>query len=624
MDGCSATRAQACRVNPYIRYLTGIVVHLAALLALALPVRAQSAENVAIVINDNSAVSQVIGEHYAQKRGLPASNVLRIKTVPEETIARAAYEATIERPISAAIAREGLQDRILYIVLTKGIPLRISGTPGLQGTVSSVDSELTLLYRQMTGNPVTVPGRIDNPFFLGNRDIDEARRFTHRDQDIYLVSRLDGFTVAEALALVDVGVAPATEGRIVLDQRVPLVNRTADDWLAVAAQKLIAQGHGERVLLETTPKPAQEAGPVLGYYSWGATDPQLHARRTEMRFAPGALAATFAGTDARTLQSPPDTWLPMQAPNNRSTHFAGSPQSLIGDLIREGVTGVAGHVAEPFLESVVRPEVLFPAYLSGFNLIESFYLAMPFVGWQTIVIGDPLCAPFSRSVLTRTDIDGGIDQLTELPKFFSDRRMEVATSTYKVDPEAAALILRAEVRLSRQDVPGGRDALEEALALSPDLVAPHLTLAALDERAGAHDAAIARYRRVLEIQPNNATALNNLAFALATHKNAPAEAKPLAEKAMTLTKDNAAVMDTLGWIEYLLGNHAAAVKLVAEAVRRAPGQAEIRVHAAFAYAAVGDRARAETQLKEALRLNPQLAKREDVGAVRSRIESIKP
>ena len=57
-----------------------------------------------------------------------------------------------EPQCAAWLGRQGAQDRILYIVLTKGLPLRIDGTAGRQGTVSSVDSELTLLYRKMTGD----------------------------------------------------------------------------------------------------------------------------------------------------------------------------------------------------------------------------------------------------------------------------------------------------------------------------------------------------------------------------------------------------------------------------------------------------------------------------------------
>ena len=34
-----------------------------------------------------------------------------------------------------AIRRAGLQDRLLYLVLTKGVPLRIADTTGLAGTL---------------------------------------------------------------------------------------------------------------------------------------------------------------------------------------------------------------------------------------------------------------------------------------------------------------------------------------------------------------------------------------------------------------------------------------------------------------------------------------------------------
>ena len=134
---------------------------------LAASADAQSAENVAIVINDNSPQSQRIGEHYARTRSLPPENVLRIRVSTEETVERGVYASLIEAPIAAAIRRAGLQDRILYLVLTKGVPMRIAGTTGLNGTLSSVDAELTLLYRRMTGEAVPLAGKIDNPYFLG-------------------------------------------------------------------------------------------------------------------------------------------------------------------------------------------------------------------------------------------------------------------------------------------------------------------------------------------------------------------------------------------------------------------------------------------------------------------------
>jgi hypothetical protein len=40
----------------------------------------------------------------------------------------------------------------------------------------------------------------------------------------------------------------------------------------------------------------------------------------------------------------------------------------------------------------VRPDYLLPAWLDGRNLAESFYLGMPFVSWQGVVLGDPLAS----------------------------------------------------------------------------------------------------------------------------------------------------------------------------------------------------------------------------------------
>ncbi|MFQ6076682.1 MAG: hypothetical protein ACE5Z5_11200 [Candidatus Bathyarchaeia archaeon] len=65
---------------------------------------------------------------------------------------------------------------------------------------------------------------------------------------------------------------------------------------------------------------------------------------------------------------------------------------MIGDLIREGVTGIAGYVYEPYLDACVQPDILFPAYVSGYNLAESFYMATRYLNWQTVIVGDPLCS----------------------------------------------------------------------------------------------------------------------------------------------------------------------------------------------------------------------------------------
>ena len=271
-----------------------------------------------------------------------------------------------------------------------------------------------------------------------------------------------------------------------------------DRWLEQAAVRLREAGFGDRVVFEATKSAARGVASVLGYYSWGSNDPANRVRRVEMSFVPGAIAATFVDTDARTFNPPPDAWVPSGEWGSDRT-FAGSSQTLTGDLIREGVTGVSGHVAEPFLQSAVRPEILFPAYLSGFNLIEAYYLAIPHLSWQTVVIGDPLCNPFARKVLTSAEIEDPIDPETELPGLFSKRRLDAVRPSLKdAPPKALALTLIAETRLGRGDKPGAQRALEEATQLTPSLAGAQLQLALLYEESGDFARANERYRAAAE------------------------------------------------------------------------------------------------------------------------------
>ena len=565
----------------------------------------QSPDNVLIVVNGDSQDSVQIGEYYVKKRRVPPSNLLRLRTTADDEIARPAYERQIEQPVAAWVSRNGAHDRILYIVLTKGVPLRIRGTGGRAATIASVDSELALLYRRMSGRPTAPQGHLANPYFLGDRPIGEAKPFTHETLDIFLVTRLDGFTVNDVIALIDRGSAPVRTGRIALDERGSLLADPGNRWLERTAEILKQMGQGERVLLETTGQVINGQADLLGYYSWGSNDPAIKERDQKLSFVNGALAGAFVSTDGRTFKEPPASWT-LGRWQEPKTHFVGSPQSLAGDLIRQGVTGVAGHVAEPYLDATIRPDVLFPAYLSGFNLAESFYLAMPFLSWQTVIIGDPLAAPFRSRVLSAAEIDRGLDRATEHPVFFSARALATMGPSAE-QAEGPRLLLRAQARLARDDTQGGIDALEQATSVDPRLAGAQLLLASLYERSGATEKAIERYRAVIAAAPSNIMALNNLAFSLATtRKDALPEALTLARRANTLAPGNASILDTLAWILHLQGDSRAAGSTIALALKGAPGSALTWMHAAAIEARLGNQEAAARSLARALELDPSL------------------
>jgi uncharacterized protein (TIGR03790 family) len=130
---------------------------------------------------------------------------------------------------------------------------------------------------------------------------------------------------------------------------------------------------------------------VIGYASWGSNDGHRKRRWLGFQWLPGAIATEFVSTDARTLKRPPDDWT-FTSWEDRQHFFAGSPQGLSADFIHEGATGVSGNTYEPYLGGCVRPDYLLPAYYEGRNLAESFYLALPFLSWQGVILGDPLCS----------------------------------------------------------------------------------------------------------------------------------------------------------------------------------------------------------------------------------------
>jgi uncharacterized protein (TIGR03790 family) len=585
---------------------------------------AQSGENVLVVANGANAEARRIAEYYVEKRAIPAGHLLALDTLdpdPDETISRADYHARIERPIRAWLDRHSAHDRILYIVLVRGIPLRVQGTGGRAGTSASVDSELTLLYRKLTGQALAPQGQTPNPYFLGAAAISGASPFTHERHDIFLVSRLDGFTADEVIRLIDRSTAPSSDGSIMLVQRAGS-REQPNEWLRETAGRLKTTRLAERVLLAGEGDPAEPRGPVIGYASWGSGDPQQGSRTPAVDFAPGAIAIRFLSTDARTFREPPNSWR-AGSWDDRKSFYEGTPEPLTGDLIRAGVTGTVGYVAEPYLDGLVRPQVVFPAYLAGFSIVESFYLAMPALGWQAIVVGDPLCAPFRTGTSTQDEIHQGIDPETELPVFFARRRLERSVQR-GWDRRAVALLLRAGARFARDDQEGGRAALEEATALDDRLTPAHLQLALIYEQAGEDELARQRYRVVLAQSPNDVVALNNLAYSLATRMDRAAEALPLAERAHTLSRGNPSVADTLGWINHLLGRHQEASRLMAAVAKAGPKDPEMRLRAAIVFEAAGNTDGSAEQLRLALEIDPELENRDEVKQLRARLGSAAP
>lgn len=354
----------------------GIVVFLFATVLLP----AQTTGQVLVVVNRKSAVSREIGDYYIRKRGIPPANLCLIDTAPTEKITRAVYNTEVETTIGSFLRRNRLQEKILYIVLTSGVPLIVTGGgSAFRNETASVDSELTLLYQRLQGTTIPLPGPVGNPFFR-QRDTP----FRHPLFPMYLVTRLDGYDMTDMKALVDRALAARNTGRFVIDLRADS-RHEGNQWLRTAALLLPAG----RVVMDDSATILSNLTNVIGYASWGSNDRDRKHRLLHFQWLPGAIATEFVSSDARTFRKPPDNW-ELGTWSDGKTWFAESPQSLTADYIHEGASGASGQVDEPYLTFCPRPEFVLPAYYSGRNLAESFYMGIPGLSWMNVVIGDPL------------------------------------------------------------------------------------------------------------------------------------------------------------------------------------------------------------------------------------------
>jgi uncharacterized protein (TIGR03790 family) len=290
----------------------------------------RSPNEVLLVYNSASPTSTAIANYYAAKRGI--TNVLAINCQDSalndtnETISFSSYTTKIQTPISTYLAKHS---GINFIVLTKGIPIRIDGADtgsenqgqSPQDYQPSLDSYLAALgYSTANGNvKATIAGSGAQGVAWINKYYNSNAPFTHAAFGGYLVTRLDGYTQADATALVDRSLAATTNpatGPILLDVDIndglgdkttmppatPSTNVTEEESydhgnadLLHTADVLEASGVSTDLAITNTFVGNQSN--LLGYFSWGSNDTDYNNNAYEsLSFAPGAIANTYVST----------------------------------------------------------------------------------------------------------------------------------------------------------------------------------------------------------------------------------------------------------------------------------------------------------------------------------------
>jgi len=198
----------------------------------------------------------------------------------------------------------------------------------------------------------------------------------------------------------------------------------------------------------------------------------------------------------------------------------------------------------------------------------------------------------------RGDVDGG-------------RKLLATMQTGDAGEQARILLTEAQILRDAGQGDSAYKVLENGVKRFPGSVDLLYDFALAAEKMKRLDVMEASLRRVIAQAPDNHHAYNALGYAFAEHNIRLPEAHALIEKALALAPADPFIMDSMGWVEFRMGNLEQAEQLLrrAHALRSDP---EIALHLGEVLWQRGDQADAMKLWREAQAKDPDSAALKDM------------
>lgn len=169
--------------------------------------------------------------------------------------------------------------------------------------------------------------------------------------------------------------------------------------------------------------------------------------------------------------------------------------------------------------------------------------------------------------------------------------------------ELKLILTEADLLYEERDYTAAVELYDEALAQFPEdtdlLYGRALILSELNHI----DRAEADLRLILKEQPNDSRSLNALGYILTNHSTRFEEALGYITAALEQAPDDAAILDSMGWVQYRLGNLDTSLKYLENAYQR-QRDAEIAAHLGEVLWKMGNTQKARKIWQDALEQNP--------------------
>ena len=210
------------------------------------------------------------------------------------------------------------------------------------------------------------------------------------------------------------------------------------------------------------------------------------------------------------------------------------------------------------------------------------------------------------------------DGMNELSEHFFELALESLRKSITVDNAALAHIILAELFMTNNREEEAVAELQLAKTLTSDRdeeAQIEADLASMAMERQNYDEAIAHFKRVAEINPNYNGVWLNIGLAYRRQEKYD-EAVTYYQRAIEAQPNDIAVYAELGTLYMATEQLDKALEIVEQGLRHRPDSAQLHALLAAIYAENGDRRRAQSELAEAERINPDL---EVVQAVREMI-----
>lgn len=164
-------------------------------------------------------------------------------------------------------------------------------------------------------------------------------------------------------------------------------------------------------------------------------------------------------------------------------------------------------------------------------------------------------------------------------------------------------LVEAEVLLRSKLYEDGHKLITEALVMEPEHPGLLYVRSLFSEKRSDLDLMERDLQLIINLDPENATALNALGYVLASHTERLEQAYDLIKRALAIKPEEPAILDSLGWVEYRRGNLQTSLELLSKAHSVYPDP-EIAAHLGEVLWSLGQKDKAKLTWRKALELNP--------------------